>query len=227
MAFSRFEDFEAAALGQLWMLRAAGFSGSTRGIVTGSSSSAAVNTESNPILDLRVGAPGVQSQRLAWTWADPLADDAMARCTSYSTAANSINRPNPLLDLSRGLSFYLRVAKGSVDMSLWIRETGTAGEIGSDGGITGTIEESANPRRFHASDQWTYVYFDLPNEAWVGVTGSGNGVLEGSWGTLESLVFRPVPGSTPGEVEIYLDDFTQGPMHQVPGTGAPHGFIVR
>nr|HQH11550.1 hypothetical protein [Candidatus Sumerlaeota bacterium] len=223
---TRFEDFEAGSAGELWMFRSAGFSGSTIGIVAGSSSSAVTDAESNNILDPAVGAQGKQSARLAWTWEAPLASNAKARCTSYSSATNTINRPNPLINLKMGLSFYIRVSKGDVKLSVWIRETGGEGPIGADGGLTGAIEETATVRQFSASPEWQYVYIDFSTETWQTV--NGNGAIDGDWGVLEALTFRPVEGTSAGEVEIFVDDFCQGPQHNPLKPGNPvSGFLLK
>jgi hypothetical protein len=92
-----------------------------------------------------------------------------------------------------------------------IRETGGSGPIGADGGTSGTIERTAVPVRIESRDSWQYVYFDLPNETWVAST--GNGQLDGSWGTLEALSISAVPSDPTTDFTLYIDDIYQGPRH--------------
>lgn len=198
-------NFEEHNAGDLVMFREPHWSGSTTGLVAGTDTSAVSTAETNTILDPSVGSPGAKSYRMYWEWATAGAGNV--RDTSYNTPT----RGNPLLDLTKGLSIYIKVKQGVVDFGYWIRETGGSGPIGADGGATGTIEKMENFRRMNASNQWQYVYFDIPNETYT--TLNGDGILNGQWGTLESLQFYAVSGSSDTVIEIYVDDIYQGPQH--------------
>jgi len=96
-----------------------------------------------------------------------------------------------------------------VDVSYWLRETGVMGEIGDDGGYSGKIEECTNFKRLIACEDWQYLHWDIPNEPYRKIT--GNGALDGEYGTLEAIVFKAVPDSPETVIEIFVDDFYQGP----------------
>jgi hypothetical protein len=198
-------NFEEYNSGDLVMFREPHWSGSTTGIVAETDSSAVSTAETNDILDPAVGTPGLKSYRFYWEWS--VAGAGNVRATTYATPV----RGNPLLDLTKGLSIYIKVKQGIVDLGYWIRETGGSGPIGADGGLTGTIEKMENFRRFSASPQWQYVYFDIPNETYT--TLNGDGILNDQWGTLESLQFYAVSGSADTQIGVFVDDIYQGPEH--------------
>ena len=203
------EDFEGYADGVQVMFMPPDFSGSTSGINTGTDDLGVSSLEANDILDPAVGTPGSKSERVFWEWTTP--GSGQVRLTTY----NAPNRPNPIIDLRIGLSIYVKVLQGEVDMRIWVRETGVSGTIGDNGGIAGDIEEIGNFRRLSASPNWQYLYFDIPNEPVTAV--SGNGVLDGDWGTLEALFFQAVSGSPAAQIEVFVDDFYQGPVHTPQG----------
>ncbi|MBN1900330.1 hypothetical protein JW926_03280 [Candidatus Sumerlaeota bacterium] len=118
--------------------------------------------------------------------------------------------PNPYLDLSKGLSIYLKLPSGQLDLQLIVRETGGSGPIGANGGTSGALERTATAIRINASSQWQYIYFDIPNETWSAYV-TGNGVLNGSWGTLEALSITAVSGDPTTAFTLYVDDIYQGP----------------
>jgi len=206
------EDFEPYADGTQVMFMPPDFSGSTSGINTETDDLGVSSQEANDILDPAVGWPGAKSERIYWEWLT--AGSGQVRLTTY----NAPNRPNPIIDFNKGLSIYVKVLQGEVDMRIWVRETGVQGNIGDNGGISGAVEELGDFRRLSASSNWQYVYFDIPNEPVIPV--SGNGVLDGDWGTLESLFFRAVSGSPATVIELFIDDFYQGP-EQSPQTPGP------
>ncbi|HOR63467.1 MAG TPA: hypothetical protein PKW18_02515, partial [Candidatus Sumerlaeota bacterium] len=198
------DGFESYTAGAAAMFRNPDFSGSTTGIQTGSSS--VVSTEAaNNRLDPNIGAPGSKSNKVSWTWTTP--GSGYIRLTTYNTA----NRPNPLLKLNKGLSFYVKLTAGQLDLQIQIRETGGNGPIGANGGLTGAIERTTNKVRINASPDWQYVFIDIPNVAWASMT--GNGVLEGEWGTLEALCISAVSGDPTASFTLYVDDVWQGPQH--------------
>lgn len=196
------DDFESYADGTYAVFRYPGYSGSTWGVEPGNT--AAVSSEdANNVLAPDVGLPGTECDKVTWAWTEP--------GTGYIrlTTSNTANRPNPLLDLGKGLSLYVKLPAGELDVQLQIRETGGSGPIGADGGKTGVIERTANAVRVHAGDCWQYVHFDIPNEPWTAFT--GDGVLDGEWGTLESLAISPVAGDPTVSFTLYIDDIYQGP----------------
>jgi hypothetical protein len=205
-------NFEGYSAGSEVMFQEPEFSGSTTGINTATDSAAVSAAQSNNILDPAVGSPGSQSYRIYWQWTTP--GSGFVRCTSYIAA----NKPNPIIDLTKGLSIYVKIIQGEVDMTYWVRETGVSGVIGDNGGASGTIEKCARATRLTASSAWQYIYYDIPNESYSAIT--GNGVLDGTWGTIEAFTFSAVSGSPASTIEIFIDDLYQGPM-QNPGGATP------
>lgn len=198
-------DFEEYTAGDLVMFRDPHWSGSTSGLVEGSDSSQVSTDEANDILDPAVSLPGVKSYRFYWEW--ETAGSGHVRATTYQMSP----RGNPMLDLTLGLSVYIKVKQGAVDFGYWIRETGGSGPVGADGGSEGTIEKMEDFRRISASEDWQYVYFDIPNENYT--TLNGDGILNGRWGTLESLQFYAIDGNMQTQIEVFIDDLYQGPPH--------------
>jgi len=197
------DNWESYATGVYAVFQHPAYSGSTTGINAGDT--AAVSNESaNNILDPNAGTPGTQSYKVTWQWT--VAGTGYIRLTT----ANTANKPNPLLDLTKGLSLYLNLPAGQIDLQLMIRETGGSGPIGANGGQTGTIEKTATAKRINSSGGWQYVYFNIPNETWTGFT--GNGILEGTWGTLEALAITAVSSDPTTAFTLYLDDIYQGPQ---------------
>ncbi|MBN1900475.1 hypothetical protein JW926_04020, partial [Candidatus Sumerlaeota bacterium] len=180
-------DFEGYSPGDEVIFQEPGYSGSTTGIDAATDIVGVSNSQANNILDPSVGTIGVQSYRIYWKWLSP--GTGFARCTTYNVA----HQMNPIIDFTKGLSIYVKVTQGEIDMSYWVRETGVSGVIGSSDGASGAIERCTRFVRLSASPEWQYVYFDVPNEPYLGLT--GNSVLDGQWGTLESLVFQAVSGS--------------------------------
>jgi len=63
--------------------------------------------------------------------------------------------------------------------------------------------------RINSDSVWQYVYFDIPNESWTAFTGDGD--LDGDWGTLEALCITAVSGDPTTNFTLYVDDIYQGP----------------
>ena len=55
------------------------------------------------------------------------------------TTANTVNRPNPIIDVTQSLWFDLYTDK-ALQVGLDVRETNPTGNYGDNGGTTGTIE---------------------------------------------------------------------------------------
>ncbi len=198
-------DFEPYSVGAKVVFQDPGYSGGSSGVNTATDVSEVTAAQSNDILDPAAGPQGSQSYRLYWQWTTP--GTGVARATSYNTA----NKPNPIIDLTKGLSIYYKCTQGEVDMTIGIRETGVSGNIGDNGGVSGTIELCSRNVRVTTAPGWQYAYFDIPNESYTAL--SGNGILTGTWGVLECLYFQAVGGSPAGTIEIFIDDLYQGPMH--------------
>mgnify|MGYP006285619211 CR=1 FL=1 len=205
------ENWEGYSVGTVVMFQSPGFSGSTTGINSGSSSLVS-DEAANDILDPEAGSPGSLCDKVSWEWTTPGAGAIRL------TTALAANKPNPLLDLNKGLSLYVKLPSGEIDLQLQVRETGGSGPVGADGGMTGDIERTANPVRVSSSGEWQYIYFDIPNESWTAFTGDGN--LDGSWGTLEALYITAVSGDPTTNFTFYIDDAYQGD-EQTPDGGDP------
>ena len=210
------EDFEPYEDGSAAMFRYPHYSGTTKGINDETDTANVTIEEKNDILDPNVGSVGVKSYRFFWEWTSP--PEGLVRATTHNMTA----RGNPLLDLSKGLSIYIKVKSGAVDFGYWIRETGGSGPIGANGGATGAIKKAERFRRLDASDKWQYVYFDIPNEPYLDIDDNPS-ELTGAWGTLESLQFRPASAEAAALVEIFVDDIYQGPQQNplAPPTPTP------
>lgn len=173
-------------------------SGSNRYVSTAATVS--TNEEANNRIDPRVGAPGTNSRKVTFTWT--AGSGGRYRLSTFGT--------NPMINLSKGVGVYLKLLSGKLDIALAVRETGGSGPIGANGGSSGPIEMTP-VQRVEASPNWQYLYFDVPNEQWTSFA-SGNGVLDGTWGVLESLMIYQVPG-TPSSYVLYVDEIHQGPPH--------------
>lgn len=196
------EDFEGYTSGSQVMFRQPSYSGGTSGIEDNDYSRVTI-AESNNTLDPNAGVPGIFSDGIFWEWSESGVG------TVRLTTANTDNRPNPMIDFNTGLSVYYLLQTGELDVNLWLRETGGGGPIGSNGGTLGTIERTAVSKRIEAAPGWQYLYWDIPNETWDGLT--GNDILEGDWGTIESLYFKAVGTDPTQEIFLFLDDIYQGP----------------
>jgi len=199
------EDFEPYAPGEEAMFRDPQYSGTTTGINTSTDVSEVSGAEANNRLDPAYGSLGIQSHRFFWTWL--ISGSGFVRATTNI----ALERPNPLINFTTGVSVYLKISKGTVDFGLWLRETGGSGPIGANGGAIGPIEKTTNLRRINASPDWQYLYFNLQSEAWTSV--SGNGILDGAWGVLEAFAFTAVGSDPSTDIEIYVDDIYNGSQH--------------
>jgi uncharacterized lipoprotein YddW (UPF0748 family) len=204
-------------------------SGSNIGISGASSLTTAL--ELNNRVDPRAANPGSVASRNLFTWTGT--SGGFYRLTT----AGAASRPNPAIDLRQGFGFYYKLLSGELEVRLFVRETGGAGPIGANGGTTGAIERTS-PKRLRASPNWQYVWFDLPNESYSSFS-SGNGILDGTWGTFEALgIYQVAGGGT--SFELYLDDIHQGQQHTPigepltprtvppvnPPPSAPTGFLL-
>ncbi|MBX3729435.1 MAG: fibronectin type III domain-containing protein [Candidatus Sumerlaeia bacterium] len=198
------ETFEGYSAGTTVMFRNPTFSGSTTGVASGNTALTSTE-EANGVLDPAAGSIGTVSNKVSWSWTT--AGSGFIRLTT----AGAANRPNPALDLTKGVSLYVKLPAGQLDIGILVRETGGSGPIGANAGTSGAIERSANSIRVNSSGDWQYLHFDLPNIAWTAFT--GNGVLNGTWGSLEALAINAVSGDPTTAFVLYIDDIYQGPQH--------------
>jgi len=156
-------------------------------------------------------ASSPNSLKVSWKWLDASTANWL-RLTTYNTTT----RPNPAIDYSQKLRFKVLYPAGDpLGMAIGARETGTTAAIGADGGTSGTIEwigstatVDVHPvpvKTLTASPNWQIVEFDIPNLPVSAFT--GNGVLDGSRGTLECIAF--VRTGSAGPVTLYIDDVEQ------------------
>jgi hypothetical protein len=103
-------------------------------------------------------------------------------------------------------------AAQSLAISIGVRETGTAEAIGGNGGTAGSIEWVRQDGQFLPFDGgWHQFTFSFGSDPVTAMT--GNGVLDGTRGTLEHLRIRNVAGIT-DPITLYIDHL----VHTVAGT---------
>lgn len=200
-----FETFASGTAGGTVMFRSPNFSGSTSAFLDAAPNISSI-TGTFP--------PGNDSGRVlqaSWSW------NATANPWLRLTTASATSLPNPVIDLTRKLSFDIYSDK-NIGIALGVRETGnpTGTAIGVNGGNTPAIIEfvgvtnavSGQPQvtRSIQASNWMTVTFNLPAEAICNFAG-GNGVLSSATGlgVLEHLAF--VPGAGSGTYNVYLDNF--------------------
>lgn len=144
-----------------------------------------------------------------WSW------NATANPWLRLTTSGTASLPNPVIDLTRKLSFDIYSDK-NIGVALGVRETGNpiGTAIGANGGTTpGSIEfvgvtnaVGGQPQvtRLVNASNWMTVTFNLPLEPIRSFSG-GNGVLTTGLGVLEHLAFVPAAGI--GAYNVYLDNF--------------------
>ena len=197
-----FEGFGDGTGNGTVLFRAPSFSGSTSGFLDPSPNLISV------IGTVPSGNDSARVLRANWSWNST--PDPWLRLTTFNV--NSL--PNPIIDLTRKLSFDIHTDK-AVKVGVGIREAVVAGgtPIGSDGGSSGPIEQAGVtpgsgarlPVRTVSAGGWTNLIFDLPTEPVRAFT--GNGVLSTASGlaSMEHLIFVPAAGS--GAYDVHLDNF--------------------
>jgi hypothetical protein len=203
-----FEGFARPNNGNV-MFRAPTFSGSTSAFLeTAPNQSVVSNVRANT---------GTQSMQVSFQFRAAQTNPFLRLTTSGAT-----NLPNPAIDLSLAVQFALYVPAATPDfyLTLGVRETGVVTTIGGNGGTTGGIElvgatalQGSSPigRLITVKDTWLNIVFNLPSEpvrAFVG----GNGVLNGTFGTIEGLYITPTSNANVGPYTFFLDDFRQTPL---------------
>lgn len=158
------------------------------------------------------------------------------------TTVDTDNIPNPILDLKKRIRFRVLLESGSIRIALGIREIDkTTATVGGNGGSNGPIEwvgadefilnENNDPTPIGKliqstnTDIWQEVEFDLEKDHIINFSG-GNGILEGSYGTLEHIAFTIVPESiSPGElINIHIDKIEQ--VDDVLVSGTSQGILI-
>jgi len=220
---TEFEGFADGTANGTVLFRAPSFSGSTSSSLDPSPNLTSV-TGAAP-----VGNDSARVLRANWSWNGT--PDPWLRLTTFNV--NSL--PNPVLDLSRKLSFDLHTDK-AIKVGVGIREVVVVGgtPIGSDGGTSGAIEQAGvnpgsgarEPVRTVSAGGWTNLVFDLPTEPVRAFT--GNGVLSTASGlaALEHLIFVPAAGS--GAYDVHLDNFVVSAPNTLTYSlsNAPAGAII-
>lgn len=203
-----FEGYPLGANGQV-MFRQPTFSGTTAGFLETSPNLAAISNEK--------ALSGTQSLKVSFQF-KPAQTNPWVRLTTNNTA----NLPNPIISATLPLSLWIYVPNGTPDLrlTLGVRETNPTGNIGENGGTSGTIEFVGAPSKsgnapagklITVKDQWIQVIFDIPNEPVVGFT--GNGIVETTTGKVvfEHLAITPADSSVVGPYTFYLDDLAVVP----------------
>jgi hypothetical protein len=204
-----FEGFARPNNGNV-MFRAPNFSGSTLTFIETAPNQAIItNTRANT---------GTQSMQVSFQFRAAQTNPFLRLTTS-----NAVNLPNPAIDLSLAVQFALYVPASTPDfyLTLGVRETGVVTAIGSNGGTTGAIElvgatasQGSSPigKLITTKDTWLNIVFNLPNEPVRGFAGAANGVLNGTFGTIEGLYITPTSNANVGPYTFFLDDFRQTPL---------------
>jgi hypothetical protein len=197
-------DFEDDSVGSPALFQIPSYSGSTVAFIDVSDGKPnfAVVTTNHP-----TGPVGSRVLHVAWSFTNAVSNPWL-RLTSHVAA----NLPNPTVQFSEGLCFDA-YADRDLFIVLGLRETGTSQPIGSDGGVSGTIEwvggttdnSTAPPtgRRLPAGE-WTRICFVTPEEPVRAFTGDGVLSSPTDKGVLEHLALLPRDGA--GEYHLYLDN---------------------
>lgn len=100
-------------------------------------------------------------------------------------------------------------ANAQFQISIGIRETGSTGAIGSNGGATGGIEwVNLDGQTLNMDGTWQTFTFNFQNDALTGFAGTtANGAYDGTRGVLEHIRIRNTGGLT-GSQSIWIDGIT-------------------
>ena len=198
------ENYTDDAYNGTVMFRQPSFSGSTSTFMDASLANTTETTTNSP--------GGVVSMVLKSSFAFKTGQtNPWLRLTSNGPLGSEYSLPNPIIDCGKHLKFDVYCDK-SLKLCLGIRETGSQGPLGTDGGVTGNIEfvgatgkNGAAPicTRTLTANTWTTVDFDLPNESCTAFTGDGS--LAPGKGVLECIAIVPNGGT--GIHNLYLDNF--------------------
>jgi Putative Ig domain/N-acetylmuramoyl-L-alanine amidase/Fibronectin type III domain len=200
-------DFEAYSSGTASiMFQKASYSGTTHNLFDTNVVDSTAVASTFP-----AGHASTRVLKSTWAWIAGVANP-WVRLTTVATAGF----PNPVVDARQILKFDIYCDK-AIKVGVGIRETtnavGTA--IGSDGGISGSIEfigvtnysSAPAPTRSIPAGSWQTLQFNLPVDPDTSFT--GNGVLSTASGlaVLEHLAIVPV-APVSGTYNLYLDNFS-------------------
>ena len=141
--------------------------------------------------------------------------------------------PNPIISQDQVLRFKVNSSK-ALKIGVGVRETGSTGAYGANGGTTGTIEWAAVtnvvsgapiPSKSIAANTWTTVDVNIPFEGQAAFT--GDGVISSGKGVLEHLALRGEGGT--GVYTVYFDDFAvvePNTLNYSLDAGAPAGASI-
>lgn len=233
VAHAQVIDFESNTNGQTGvMFRVPNFSGSTSGnLVTPANGGANIGR----ISDAAPVNPFAPSSTRAFEAQWSFLDTAASRWLRLTTNAASL-LPNPTIDFTQTLSFDVYTTV-SLYVALGVRETGTSANVFENGGTTGAIEFVSNgglvgaanagaPQgQLIAANTWTRLTYDFAAlnanpSGNVRSFSAGNGLIDGTKGTLEMLAFTSA--GNVGPYQVFVDNFTVAPVPE-PGTMAALG----
>ena len=122
--------------------------------------------------------------------------------------------PNPTVELDRPIHVRLRLDAGRLRLAAGIRETGTDGEVGENGGTSGSIEWVGVAEDINGAPQgvlvepmpsvWQTFIFDPVTDPIHGMTGDGVLWTPTNRGVFEHLAFSVV--DSVGPFTLYVDD---------------------
>ncbi len=199
--FANFESFANNTVNGTVLFRQPNFSSTTTNFLTTATNYTRV-TNSFPAGNTNVGSKVLMA---GWTFKTGTSNYWVRLST-----ANAANLPNPIVDLTQNVRLSIYSTK-SLKVGLGIRETGSTGAIGSNGGTTGDIEYvgvtnvingAPVPNRVVNASNWTTLEWNLPSEPVRAFT--GNGVLASGKGVLEHLILAGNGGT--GAYTVYLDE---------------------
>ena len=140
------------------------------------------------------------------------------------TTENTAILPNPIVDLSKRIVFWIKLSSGSVFINLGIIEIDSVNaKIGQNGGITGPIEwvgisevlinndEIRCPKGYFKinSGDWVHIDIDLQRVKTLNFE-DGNGTLSKGLGVLEHIAVTVNPDDPPiGVIDLYIDKLQQ------------------
>ncbi len=207
-----FEGYQLGLDGQV-MFRQPRFSGSTSGFLETSPNLAQITNEQ--------AKAGTQSLKVSFQFKTGQTNP-WVRLTTFGSGTNQINLQNPIISATIPLSLWVYVPAGTPDLrlTLGVREANPTGNIGEDGGTSGSIEFVGAPSKsgnapagklITTKNQWVQVVFDPVSDPKVGFT--GNGILETTTGkvVLECLAITPADSSVVGPYTFYLDELAVVP----------------
>lgn len=195
-------DFEGYEVGARVLFNRPGYSGST-------SDDLAASPDVAEVTDSVTAYSPAQCYRVEWQFVDT-GPQRWMRLTTH----NAPHIPNPTVTLDRPIRVRLRLDAGTLRLAVGIRETGTAAEIGADGGTSGPIEWVGVNGDVDGAPQgvlvepmpgvWQTFIFDPLTDPIHGMTGDGILWTPTGRGVFEHLAFALVDDA--GPFTVYIDD---------------------